>query len=52
MPYLNVPISEQLRRRAKAAAAARGQTLKDFTIEALERAVRDAESKRRRPKGK
>ena len=38
---INYEIPDDLHRRAKAAAALRGQTLKDFLIEALERATDD-----------
>jgi predicted HicB family RNase H-like nuclease len=37
---LNMPIPDDLHRRAKAAAALEGVTLKDFLIDALEAAVR------------
>lgn len=36
---INYDLPEELHRRAKAAAALRGQSLKDFLIEALEHEV-------------
>jgi uncharacterized protein (DUF1778 family) len=43
VPNLNIPISEDLRRRIKSAAAARGESLKDFATRALEDAADKAE---------
>jgi len=39
MPRIHYEIPEELHRRAKAEAALKGLTLRDFLIEALERAV-------------
>jgi predicted HicB family RNase H-like nuclease len=43
---IHYEIPDDLHRRAKAAAAMRGQTLKDFLIEALEQASRTEPAKR------
>ena len=48
MPVIHYEIPEDLHRRAKAAAAMEGCTLKDFVVEALEAAVEKDEKKRRR----
>ena len=45
---LNMPIPDDLHRRAKSAAALAGVSLRDFTIEALEKAVAENEKKGRR----
>jgi hypothetical protein len=42
---MHYEIPDDLHRRAKAAAALRGMTLKDFLIEALERAAAEAHPK-------
>lgn len=39
---INIELPDDLHRRAKAAAALAGQTLKDFICEAVERATEDA----------
>jgi uncharacterized protein (DUF1778 family) len=44
---IHYEIPDDLHRRIKAAAAMKGQTLKDFLIAALERAADDADRKRR-----
>jgi predicted HicB family RNase H-like nuclease len=49
---MHYEIPDDLHRRAKSAAALRGVTLKDFLIEALERATRTAESTRTRKGGR
>jgi predicted HicB family RNase H-like nuclease len=41
MPRIHYEIPDDLHRRAKAEAALQGVTLRDFLIEALERAVGD-----------
>jgi len=41
---MNYEIPDQLHRRCKVAAAQRGQTLKEFVIQALEAAARQAET--------
>ena len=41
MPRIHYEIPDDLHRRAKAEAALRGLTLREFLIEALERAVTD-----------
>jgi hypothetical protein len=41
MPRIHYEIPDQLHRRAKAEAALRGLTLRDFLIQALERSVAD-----------
>jgi predicted HicB family RNase H-like nuclease len=48
MALINYELPDDLHRRAKAAAALRGVTLKDFVIEALEQAVRSAGPRRSR----
>lgn len=45
---IHYEVPDDLHRRAKAAAAMEGQTLKDFVIEALEAAVEKDEKRRRR----
>lgn len=44
---MNYPIPDELHRRAKAAAAPQGVSLRDFLIQALEEAVAQAEKGRR-----
>jgi predicted HicB family RNase H-like nuclease len=46
--FIHYKISDDLHRRAKAAAALQGKTLKDFVTEAVEEATKKAESKKRR----
>lgn len=43
MPRLNVDLPDDLHRRAKAAAALAGLSLKDFVVAAIAVAVKDAE---------
>lgn len=42
MTVIHYEIPDELHRRAKAAAALQGKTLKDFLVEALNRAVADS----------
>jgi predicted HicB family RNase H-like nuclease len=42
MAVIHYEIPDELHRRAKAAAALQGKTLKDFLVEALNRAVADS----------
>ena len=49
---LHYDIPEDLHRRVKSTAAIRGQTLKDFLIAALERALADDEPPRRKAAGR
>ena len=48
MPRIHYEIPDDLHRRAKAEAALRGLTLRDFLIAALERAVSDGTRPKRR----
>ena len=52
MPRIHYEIPDSLHRRAKAAAALQGITLREFIIEALERAVANGGSavKTRKPR--
>ncbi len=47
MAVIHYDIPDELHRKAKSAAALRGQTLKDFLIEALEKATKDSPTPRR-----
>jgi uncharacterized protein (DUF1778 family) len=49
---IHIVIPDDLHRRAKSAAALKGQTLKDFLTEALDTATRTAEKAAKRPKGR
>ena len=44
---INYEIPDDLHRKAKSAAALKGQTLKDFIIEALERATKGSPDARK-----
>jgi uncharacterized protein (DUF1778 family) len=46
MARVHYEIPDDLHRRAKAAAAMKGQTLKDFLIDALAKAADDSETAR------
>jgi predicted HicB family RNase H-like nuclease len=48
MALINYELPDDLHRRAKAAAALRGVTLKDFVIDALEHAVKQAGTRKGR----
>jgi uncharacterized protein (DUF1778 family) len=49
---IHIVIPDDLHRRAKSAAALKGQTLKDFLTEALDVATRTAEKSTKRPKAR
>jgi hypothetical protein len=49
---IHYEVPDDLHRRAKAAAALQGVTLKDFLIDALESATKVAEKSTRRTKGR
>jgi hypothetical protein len=49
---IHYKIPDDLHRRAKSAAALKGETLKDFLTEALDVATKNAEKSTRRPKGR